>query len=72
MTAAPRQRYWSGPRLFALAAVTLVLVIFVGANAHLIAVSYSSQPGCIPHPDPMLSGTATAGATVHRAAKSSC
>ncbi len=67
MTPASRPRVWTRPRLFALAASALVLVLFVAANAHLIAVSFASQPGCVPHPQ-----SSTEGAALYRAAKPSC
>jgi cytochrome c oxidase cbb3-type subunit 3 len=62
-----RLPFWSRPRIVALALCGIVLAVFVGANAHLIAVSFSSQPGCVPHlkaPDE--------GAGQFRAAISSC
>lgn len=65
MTALTHLRFWTGPRLFALAAVGFVTVLFVGANAHLIAVAFSSRPDCVLHPQ-------TEGAAALRAAKPSC
>lgn len=65
MTALPRPRFWTGPRLFAAAATALVVAIFAGANAHLIAVSFASRPDCVLQP-------ATKGAASHRAASPSC
>lgn len=60
-----RTKTWTGPRLFALCAVLSVLVIFFGANAHLIAVSFSSKPDCVLQPT-------TEGVATYRAAKPSC
>lgn len=57
--------FWTGPRLFALVASALVLVIFFGANAHLIAVAFESRPDCVLQPQ-------TEGAAMYRAAKPSC
>jgi hypothetical protein len=65
MTALPRSRFWSGPRLFALAAAAGVTILFVGANAHLITVAFASKPGCVLQPS-------TQGAAILRAAKPSC
>ena len=48
-----------------IAAATLVL--FAGANAHLVSVSLASQPDCVPHLDHPVEG---AGA--FRAAAPSC
>ena len=44
-----------------------VLAVFVGANAHLVAVSFASQPDCVLRAMPI-----TEGAGVFRAAKPSC
>lgn len=65
MTALTETRFWTGPRLFALAAVALVLALFIGANAHLIAVAFASKPDCVLHPS-------TEGVAALRAAKPSC
>lgn len=65
MSAAARPRFWTGPRLFALGVSALVVLVFVGANAHLIAVSFSSRPDCVLQ-------TTKKGAATYRAAKSSC
>ncbi len=59
------RRFWSGPRLFALGATLLVTLAFIGANAHLIAVSFASKPDCVLQ-------TSKEGAAVYRAAKPSC
>lgn len=65
MTALSRPRFWTGPRLFALAAVAVVAVLFVGANVHLIAVAFASRPDCVLQPP-------TEGAATYHAAKPSC
>jgi hypothetical protein len=54
-------------RLAAIALALLLLAVFAGANAHLLQVSFASQPGCVPHlksPD--------GGAGSFRAARSAC
>ena len=58
---------WSRPRLAALALAAAVLAVFAGANAHLIAVSFASRPGCVAHLKAPVEGAAT-----YRAAKPSC
>lgn len=66
--AAPHARRLSPrQRGVALAIVAAVALIFIGANAHLIAVSFGSDPECVPHLKSPLEGAAT-----YRAAKSSC
>jgi hypothetical protein len=60
-----RTHFWTGPRLFALATVAGVLILFVGANLHLVAVAFSSRPDCVLQP-------LTEGAANYRAAKPSC
>jgi hypothetical protein len=59
--------FWSRWRIAALALSALVLAVFVGANAHLIAVSFSTQPDCVPHLK-----APEEGAAQYRAAMSSC
>ncbi len=59
--------FWSRSRIVALALSSIVLSVFVGANAHLIAVSFSSQPDCVPHLK-----APHQGAGQFRAANSSC
>ena len=44
---AQSRRLSSRERRTALALAALVLAAFVGANAHLIAVSLASQPDCV-------------------------
>ena len=58
-------RFWTGPRLFACGTVTTVMLLFIGANAHLIAVSFESQPDCVLQP-------IKEGVVNYRAAKPSC
>lgn len=58
---------WTHPRLFAIAAASAVVAIFIAANAHLIMVSFTSMPECVPHLQ-----SQTEGAAQYRAAKSSC
>lgn len=65
MMALLRSRFWSGPRLFALACVAVVTILFVGANAHLIVVAFASRPDCVLQPP-------TEGAATYRAAIPSC
>jgi hypothetical protein len=62
-----RPAFWSRSRLLALALCGIALAVFVGANAHLVAVSFSSQPDCVPHLKSPQEGTAQ-----YRAAMSSC
>ncbi len=40
------RRFWT-PR--AIAVAVAVAALFIVANAHLIAVSFWSQPDCVPH-----------------------
>jgi hypothetical protein len=47
--------------------VPAVILIFAGANAHLIYVAFTSQPSCVPHMK--VTGTA---AGEFRAAASAC
>ncbi|MFV0474547.1 MAG: hypothetical protein ACK5MQ_10140 [Pikeienuella sp.] len=65
MTAPPRSGFWTRPRLFALATTFAVVAVFAAANAHLIYVSFASQPDCV------LSSSET-GTASYRAAKPSC
>lgn len=60
-------RLSSRQRRVALAIAAAVALIFIGANAHLVAVSFGSAPECVPHLKSPLEGAAT-----YRAAKSSC
>ena len=59
------REFWTGPRLFALAASSLVVAIFIGANIHLVTVAFSSQPDCVLQP-------ASGGVAALRPAKPSC
>ena len=54
------------PRAVALLIAALILIVFVGANAHLIVVATSSQPDCVQHTEALFDGV------VHRAARPSC
>jgi len=54
---------WKG---FAVVAVTVGLVVFGAANAHLVYVAFDSQPDCVPH----LKNAGSNGS--YRAAGSSC
>ncbi|GAA4135171.1 hypothetical protein ACFFTN_12590 [Aminobacter aganoensis] len=56
------------PRLRRLvwAAVAGGLLVFVGANAHLAYVAFTSQPDCVPH------SKGADGNHDYRAAKSAC
>lgn len=47
--------------------ILIGLVVFVGANAHLLYVAYSTDPECVPH---ARDNAATDGG--YRAAKSAC
>lgn len=62
-----RPPFWSRSRVVAFAVGAVALAVFVGANAHLVAVSFSSQPDCVPHLK-----AAKEGAAQFRAAISSC
>ncbi len=69
MTGLTRARppFWSRSRLAVLGMLAIVVAIFVGANAHLIVVSLSTQPACVPHLKAPEEGAAT-----YRAAMPSC
>ena len=54
-------------RWMVIAGIVLGVAVFVGASAHLIYVSFASQPGCVDHVKP---GEMRAGQ--YSAAKSSC
>lgn len=54
-------------RLVGVSIAALVLLVFIGANAHLIATSFASAPDCVPHQK-----ISTGGAATYIAAKSSC
>ena len=54
-------------RLFVMVGIALGTALFVGANAHLVYVSFASQPACVDHPK-----AGEAGPGQHVAAKSSC
>lgn len=65
MRQAFNRAYWTGPRLFALVAVALTVVIFIAANIHLVAVAMASRPDCVLQPE-------KEGVATLRAAKPSC
>jgi hypothetical protein len=65
MTAMPQTQFWTRTRVLALTVTAFVLVVFLGANAHLIVVSFASKPDCVLQPQ-------SEGAAVYRAAKPSC
>lgn len=64
MTTANHARFWSRPRCVGVAAAVLVITVFVAANAHLVAVAFSSQPDCVM--------PITEEGVAYRAAKQSC
>jgi hypothetical protein len=41
--------YWTRSRIAATAAIVACVAVFVAANAHLVVVSFGSQPDCVPH-----------------------
>jgi hypothetical protein len=55
----------SRARLAALVIAAAVAIVFIAANAHLIVVSFASQPECV-------LPASTAGGAAYRAATSSC
>ncbi|OSP54103.1 hypothetical protein [Pseudoruegeria sp. SK021] len=65
MTALATPRYWTRTRLFALVGVASSVALFIGANAHLVYVSFASKPECVLQQN-------TEGVAIHRAAKPSC
>ncbi|WP_315918306.1 hypothetical protein [Mesorhizobium sp. SP-1A] len=65
-SAAPARANW---RLISLAIVAAGVLLFVGANAHLVYVAFASQPACVPH---LKAAGEKGGATPYRAADSAC
>jgi hypothetical protein len=59
-------RFWTRPRLLALAVVAVCAAVFVAANAHLVVVSLASAPGCA------ATLTVDGQAIPYRAADASC
>ena len=57
---------WTRSRIVATGAVASSVAIFGAANAHLVVVSFASQPDCVPH----LKAPGEGGA--YRAADSKC
>lgn len=64
MTVARQPAFWTRPRLAGIALATLVVAVFVAANAHLVTVAFSSQPDCVLPP--------SEESVAYRAAKPSC
>lgn len=62
MTATSARLFWS---LFVAAAIAIV----VGANAHLVCVATTTQPGCAPH---VKAGDQDGRSETYSAAASSC
>lgn len=63
--AEPRSRF--ATRGFWIAVAAAIALVVAAANVHLVYVSLTSQPACVPHleaPDP--------GGTTYRAARSAC
>lgn len=61
-SASPVPRLTARQRIVAIGLALLVLAVFVGANIHLVMVSFASHPDCV---------VETEGAAL-RAAKASC
>lgn len=59
--------FWSRPRIMALAGAAIGVAVLIAANAHLVYVSFASQPACVPHLK-----APQEGAAMYRAAKPSC
>lgn len=66
MTAVKRRRLPGGWLPWLL--VPAGLLLFAGANAHLIYVAFSSQPACVAH----VKEKADSGSGAYRAANSAC
>jgi hypothetical protein len=68
MTVLPPKRaaYWTRSRIAAAVALAACVAVFTAANAHLVVVSFRSQPDCVPHLKVPGEGAA------YRAAESSC
>lgn len=47
MTIARQSHFWTRPRAAALIIAFVVIAVFLAANAHLVAVAFSSQPDCV-------------------------
>lgn len=58
---------WPRGRVLGWSIAAAVLAVFVGANIHLVTVSFASQPDCVPH-----TRLSTEGAGALSAATSSC
>ncbi len=64
MTGVARDPVRLRPKLPGIAIAALVIAVFVAANAHLIVVSFASQPDCVLAP--------TEEGAAFRAAKPAC
>lgn len=62
----PPRRRWSRARIASVGIAAAVVILFLGANIHLVAVSIASQPDCV-----TVAGI-PAGGAAYRAAKPSC
>lgn len=49
MTTTPRYSQPRRGRRLAWLIVPAAIIVFIGANAHLIYVAFQSHPGCVPH-----------------------
>lgn len=72
MTTHMPARFWTRGRALGAGLAGAVVVLFAGANIHLISVSIASQPGCVSHLKAPQLETPKEGAAVYRAAKPSC
>ncbi|MBN9557774.1 MAG: hypothetical protein J0I26_09640 [Alphaproteobacteria bacterium] len=57
------------PRLLLAALIGVAVLVVIGANAHLVYVSTTSQPACVTH---VKSGGGAAAPGVYSAANSAC
>ncbi len=64
MTTASQPTIWTRSRLLGIAIALAVFAVFVVANAHLVFVSFMSQPDCVL--------TSSKQGAAFRAAKPSC
>lgn len=67
MSVAPASKRKRADRLVVIALVLTIVAVLVAANAHLVHVSFASQPDCVPH-----AKTAHEPNAGFRAARSSC
>ena len=47
--APPSRSPWTGWRLVSLSTAAAIVMLLIGANAHLVYVAIVSHPGCVPH-----------------------